>query len=169
MTKRTFKLKGLQDLQDKIAKLPDHVHDRAATRATAKAADHLKREVKKNVPLAKQGSYAATFRGQKITRRRGDLANALILKRIPTGERGDFASQHKVVFRRNVATQGIGYIAHFLEGGTKPHDIPQKYRVLKHSGTTGSRFFARTLRQNRKKMNDIMEQEVIKAVKEHFK
>lgn len=168
MAKTTFKLKGLKDLQDKIAKLPEHVHDRAATRATAKAADHLKREVKKNVPLAKQGSYAAMFRGQKITRRRGDLANALILKRIPLGERGDFASQHKVVFRRNAATQGIGYIAHFLEGGTKPHDIPQKYRVLQHKGTTGSRFFANTLQQNRKKMNEIMEMEITKAIQEHF-
>lgn len=169
MTQRTFKLNGLKAFQDKISKLPDHVHDRAATRATAKAADHLRREVKKNVPLAKQGSYAAVFKGKKITRKRGDLADALILKRLPDGESGDFASQHKVVFRRNAATQGIGYIAHFLEGGTQAHEIKQKYRVIQHKGTTGSRFFARTLRQNRKKMNEIMNQEIMKAVQEHFK
>lgn len=184
MAKLTFKLDGLKSFQDKIAQLPKHLHEKAANRATAKAADHLRHEIKKNTPLAKQGSYAATFRGNKITRNRGDLAKALIIKRIPYGELSDnFAAQHKVVFYRNAATKGIGYIAHFLENGTQPHEIelkksqrvpidgkfrmfPKKYT---HQGTKGTQFFSKTLRANRKKMNEIMEQEIMKAIQEHFK
>lgn len=167
--KVNFTLKGLAEWQAQIGKLPEHLHGKAVSRATAKAATLLRDEVKKNTPLAKRGSYAATFRGQGIKRRRGDLAKALILKRIPAGERGDFVSQHKVTFLRNSETQGIGYIAHLLEGDTKPHEIKQKKRTLAHRGTTGSRFFARTLRKNRRNMNKIMEQEILKAIREHFK
>lgn len=167
--KSTFNLKGLADFERKIKRLPEHVKDKAASRATAKAADLLKSEVKKNVPLAQKSSYVASFRGAKIQRRRGDLAKALILKRIPSGERGDFASVHKVVFLRNAETQGIGYIANFLENGTKPHEIKQRKRVLQHKGTSGSRFFAKTLRRNRKKMNALMEAEIMQAMENYFK
>lgn len=169
MSKLTFKIKGLSEFQDKIAQLPQHIHNNAASRATAKAAACLKEEVKKAVPLAKRGSYAAMFKGKKITRKRGDLPNALILKRLRKDEVGNFASKHKVVFWRNDQTKGIGYIAHFLEGDVKKHDIKQQRRTVEHGGTDGTRFFSRTTRQSRKKMNKIMEKEILKAIREYFK
>lgn len=175
MARTSLKIKGLDDFEKKLNALPRHIQHQASVRATAKAADFLKSELKQAIPRAAKGSYQVRLRsGQVITRHAGDLAKALIIKRIPPNERRKQGSEHKVTFWRNQATQGIGYIAHFIEYGVSPHDIQRVSKngnayTIRHGGHGARPFLKPTLRRSRKKMVDIMTAEINKAFNDWFK
>ena len=98
----------------------------------------LRDEIVKNTPRAAQAYRVTLGDGTRITRSPGDLARALIIKYIPESERKrNAASCHKITFKRGADVHGIGYIAHFLEYGTSPHEITLK--TATHGNTPARR------------------------------
>lgn len=164
---RNMTVKGLDELIQHLDHLPDDVRGKIGRAATARAADFLRKEIAKNTPLAANKYKVKLKDGTEIERLPGDLARALIIKYIPPNERKrNNASCHKITFKRGADVHGIGYIAHFLEYGTSPHEITfRNGNTWMHPGTQAQPFIEPTFKANKKQLRNIVKQAIQQAVR----
>ena len=164
---KNMTVKGLDQLIQHLEHLPDEIRGKVGRAATARAADFLRNEIVKNTPRAAQAYRVTLGDGTRITRSPGDLARALIIKYIPEAERKrNAASCHKITFKRGADVHGIGYIAHFLEYGTSPHEITLKNgNTWQHPGTQAQPFIEPTFKANKKQIEQIIKQAIQEAVR----
>lgn len=150
-----FNMQGMDKLVRRLKGLERGVRNQAARRATAKAATHLRDRIKPRIHRA-----AAPYVSGGVPHRPGDLEKTLIVKHLDEAVFHGYFARHKVVFRRNVEG-GIGNIAHLIDGGVRPHDIPigkgpNAGRVFAHPCHPAYPFFVRTLDAERTRAYRIM-------------
>lgn len=168
MATKTFELAGVEDMLKKLHVLQQSAQEDIAHQVAAKGASLVYRKMKSNIHRA-SGSYTVHLaNGEKITRHPGDLANALIVTRIPESEHR-YSAQYKVSFARNKRTQYIGYIAAFIEYGVSPHQIEVNGRSIAHPGHQAYPFLRPTLLAIESSVKVAMEQELKKRLADVWK
>lgn len=115
---------------------------------TARAADVLKENIDRNLHVAPR-RYRVYVGGVALWRNPGELHRVIRSVYLPQNERRGTLSAHKVRFNRS-HFNGIGRVAHLIEGGTKPHVIVGAHGTSwRHKGAPHYPFMQKSLASSR--------------------
>ena len=120
--------RDLSDLMAKLQLVAKSAQRDIVREATRKGGEVVLRSAKRRLHRAPH-AYAATLAdGTTITRQPGELADAMMMVRLPAAELPAKHTAYKVGFLRNPSVHhGIGHIAAFVEYGVSPHKITTRH------------------------------------------